>query len=348
MSSDQTQCVQCVMDKSAKEITFDEKGVCNFCRQAEKALKEIEEGKVCIMGLLKKIKHSGKLKKYDCLIGLSGGIDSSSALEVILNEGLRPLCFSVDNGWNDPVADENIMKLVEGFKVPFFRCTIDLEKFKKLQATFLQAGVINAEIPSDHLITATAFQIANEYNIKYIISGGNVVTESIMPYSWSFPARDLKHIKAIFKRFAGKSLKGLPTMSLAQFNYYKWIKRIKIINILDYYDYNKASSIKLLEQKVSWKDYGEKHEESIWTKWFQNFYLFEKFAIDKRKAHYSSLINSGQMSRQEALDQLTASPIFPKLGIESRVLQYEKHDHHDYPTDEKLFSFLSKIVKFFR
>lgn len=341
----QTQCNFCVMDGSAKEIAFNSSGRCNFCLGAINAIdKQIKEAP-CIMRLLKEIKDAGKGKRYDVILGLSGGIDSATALGICLNEGLRPLCFSIDNGWNDPVADENIMKLVEGYKVPFFRYTIDLKKFKELQATFFQAGVINVEIPSDHIIGATAYDMANKYGVKYIISGGNVATESIMPYSWSYPARDLKHIKAIYKKFSGKELTGLPVMSLLKFNYYKWIKGIQVVNILDYYDYQRDECIKELTRKYGYKDYGEKHEESVFTKWFQNFYLFEKFAIDKRKAHYSSLITSGQMTRQEALDKLTASPIYPELGIEEKIMRYPKHDHHDYPTDETLFNFISKIVK---
>lgn len=134
-------------------------------------------------------------------------------------------------------------------------------------------------------------------------------------------------------------------MGLLKFNYYKHVKKIRVINILDYYHYNRAKAIKNLSARFNYKDYGDKHEESIFTKWFQNFYLFEKFAIDKRKAHYSSLIVSGQMTRQEALDKLTASPIYPKLGLEERVMKYPKHEHSEYPTNEKLYNFISKIVK---
>lgn len=340
----QTQCVKCVMDKSASEITFDKDGICNFCHQAQKSFKEVQQEEYSPISKI----YIDKNKKYDCILGLSGGIDSSTALIRVVESGLRPLCFTIDNGWNDSIADENIMRLVEGLKVPFFRYTIDLKNFKELQGAFLKSGVINVEIPSDHIIVATAYEMACKYGIKYIISGGNLATESIMPYSWSYPARDLKHIKSIYKKFTGKSLTGLPVMSLLKFNYYRWIKKINVINILDYYDYNRERSIQELENRFGWKNYGDKHEESVWTKWFQNFYLFEKFGIDKRKAHYSSLINSGQMTREEALDKLTACPIYPELGIEQRVMRYPKHDHHDYPTDEKLFNFISKIVKFLR
>jgi hypothetical protein len=326
------------MDTTAKEITFDEEGVCSFCHQAQKALKE--KG-----GVMPNMKGKGK---YDVLIGLSGGIDSSYALTKIIALGLRPLCFSVDNGWNDPKADENIMRLVEGLRVPFFRYTIDTDKFKDLQSAFLRAGVKNVEIPSDHIIVATAYDMADKYNIKWIVSGGNVATESIMSPSWGYNARDLVHIKDIYKKMTGKRLKGLPTMSLLKFNYYQWIRGIKVINLLDYFHYDRADAIKQLEKQFGYKDYGEKHEESVWTKWFQNWYLFEKWGIDKRKAHYSSLINSGQMTREEASFKLQANPIYPEMGIEAKVLKYPKHEYTDYKTDEKLFNFISKVVKFLR
>ena len=325
------------MDSTASEFYIDSEGVCNFCHLAQKALKEMG-------GELPNMKSKGK---YDVIIGLSGGIDSSTALVKLVELGLRPLCFSVDNGWNTTASDENIMRLVEGLKVPFFRYTIDLDKFKELQSAFLQSGVINIEIPSDHIIVATAYDMACKYGIKYIISGGNTATESIMPPSFGYSARDLVHIKDIYKKMTGKRLKGLPTMSLLKFNYYRWIKKIKVINILDFYNYNRENAIKELEEKFGYKPYGEKHCESIFTQWFQSFYLFTKFSIDKRKAHYSSLINSGQMTRKEALDKLQQAPIYPQLGIEERVLKYPKHDHHFYKTDEKLYNFICKLVKLF-
>lgn len=333
-------CSKCVIDISAKEITFDENGVCNFCHQAEKSLIEIKNEKLPII--------ANKNSKYDCLIGLSGGVDSSYLLHMAVGMGLRPLCFSIDNGWNNPDADENIMRLVETLKVPFIRYTIDLDQFRRLQGAFIQAGVKNLEIPTDHILMASTYEMASKYGIKTILSGGNVATESIMPASWGYNARDLVHIKDIYKRFTGKKLTGLPTCSLLKWNYYKWIKGINTVYLLDYLEYNRADAIKLLEEKYGYKPYGDKHCESVWTMWFQNFYLFEKFGIDKRKAHYSSLINSGQMTRDEALAELGKSPVYPELGIEEKVMKYKRHEYTDYKTDEKLFNFISKVVKFFR
>lgn len=335
-------CTKCVMDLSAREITFDENGVCNFCRQAEAELRLLpKKGDYCV---LPEIKGKGQ---YDCIIGLSGGVDSSYLLVRAVKMGLRPLCFSVDNGWNEPKADENIMRLVEGLKVPFYRYTINLDKFKELQAAFMKAGVKNLEIPTDHILMATTLEMADKYGIKWILSGGNVATESIMPASWGYNARDLTHIKDIFKKMMGKRLSGLPVCSIWKWNYYRWVKRIKTLYLLDYLDYNREEAIKELTEKYGYKTYGEKHNESIFTIWFQSFYLFEKFGIDKRKAHYSSLINSGQMTREEALELLQQAPVYPELGIEKKVLGYPRQEHEEFKMD-KWYGRISKFVRLFK
>lgn len=328
------------MDISAKEIVFDENGVCNFCHQAKAALKEIEDL------IFEFTRYKGQ--KYDALIGLSGGVDSSAVLHHAVKMGVRPLCFSIDNGWNDPRADENIMRLVEGLKVPFFRYTIDQKRFKELQAAFMQAGQKNIEIPTDHILMAATYEMAAKYGIKDILSGGNVATESIMPASWGYNARDLVHIKDVYKKMTGRKLKGLPTVSLLKWNWYKWAKGIKVVYLLDFIGYNREESVALLEKEYGYKSYGEKHCESIWTQWFQNFYLFTKFGIDKRKAHLSSMINSDQMTRERALEIITESPVYPELGLERRALRYPARDYKEFKTDEKLFGFISKVIKTLR
>ncbi len=328
-------CSRCVMDVSARDIVFTEDG-CNFCEAAEISLDEVKND------VLPNMKGKGK---YDVLIGLSGGVDSSYALYKAVKMGLRPLCFTIDNGWNDPRADENIMRLVEGMKVPFYRYSVDKKRFTELQGAFMKAGQKNIEIPTDHILMASTYELAEKYGIKWVISGGNVATESIMPASWGYNARDLTHIKDIYKTYCRKPLKDLPVCGLLKWNWYKWVKGIKIVYLLDYMEYNRAKAIEELEKEFGYKNYGEKHCESTFTQWFQNYYLFEKFGIDKRKAHLSSLIVSGQMKRSEALFALTACPVYPELGIEKQVMAYPKRPYTDFKTDEKLFNFISRIIK---
>ena len=323
------------MDTTAQEIEFDSEGVCNFCHQAQASLKEVWNSRPPSI-------PAGN--EYDVLIGLSGGVDSSFLLHKAVELGIKPLCFSVDTGYNKPEADENIMKLVEGLKVPFIRYTIDLQAFRSLQAAFLKAGVRNVEIPTDHVLMAVSLELAKRYKIKTVLSGGNVNTESIMPPSWGANARDLTHIKAIAKRF-DSSLKSLPTCSLWEWNWHRWVLSTRTVYLLDYFGYNRAEAEALLIQKYAYVSTGEKHEENYFTWWFQNFYLFEKFNIDKRKAHYSSMINSGQMTRAEAMFKLTASPIYPQLGLEKKVLSYPKRDHEFYPMD-KWYGRISKLIKY--
>mgnify|MGYP001616498778 CR=1 FL=1 len=341
-------CVKCCMDTSDRDIVFDEKGICNYCieftkKEIDRRAAVLHPGKAWIYYNLKK---AGEGKKYDCLLGLSGGVDSSTCLHYLIENGIRPLCFSVDNGWQTKEADENIMRMVETLKVPFYRYTIDLKEFVDLQIAFVRAGVKNIEIPTDSIIVATAYELADKYNIKCIISGGNHATECIMPKSFGYDARDLKHIKAIFKKFMGRELKNLPTMSSKKYLYYRFIKRIKVINLLDFYEYNREKSIKLLQEQYGYKPYGEKHGESVFTQWFQNYYLPVKFGIDKRRPHLSSMINSGQITKEEALEELKKPLMYPDFVNEEfrdKVLTYPKHEYTDYPTNEWIWEKSSKI-----
>lgn len=321
------------MDVSAKEIVFDAHGVCNFCHQAQRELQTKQPAL-----------HFTKGEQYDVLIGLSGGVDSSYALDKLVKFGLRPLCFTVDTGWNKPEADENILKMVEKLKVPFIRYTIDLQKFKDLQAAFIQAGVRNIEIPTDHILLAVSYELADQYNIKTIISGGNIATESIMPPSWGYNARDLVHMKDVYKRLTGRILSGLPMCSLAKLNYYWWVKKIKTVYLLDYFNYNREKAQEMLTDIYGFVSTGEKHEDNFFTWWFQNYYLFTKFGIDKRKAHYSSLINSGQMTRADALEKLKKDPVYPELGLEKKVMRYPRREHTDYKMSRG-YERIAKIVK---
>ena len=330
------------MDESAREIKFDEKGICTFCHQwQEEELKrraaKLHPGKEWTYYELK------KGKKYDVLLGLSGGVDSSTCLHYLIENEIRPLTFSVDNGHNDPKADENIMRMVETLKVPFQRIVLNLPVFRELQKAFILSGTRNVEIPTDHVLQALTYKMAVENGIKWIVSGGNHATEGIMPESYGYQSRDLSHIRAIYKKFIGKPLKGLPTISLLQYLYYRFVKGIQIINLLDFYEYNREQAKKLLQEKYGWMDYYEKHEESIFTKWFQNVWLYRIHKIDKRRAHYSSMINSGQMTREEALNKLEIEPPPVEIKLDLGVGEITLHSHRDYPTNEWIWNIASKL-----
>lgn len=340
-------CSRCCMDGSAEELVLDENGICNFCHDAMRELDLIRNEKDKLEEIINQIKRDGEGKDYDVLIGLSGGADSSTALYQAVRLGLRPLCFSIDNGWNNPLADENIMRLVEGLKVPFIRYNIDLAEFRELQGAFLKAGQKNLEIPTDHVLMAATYEMARNYDIKWILSGGNVNTESIMPASWGYNARDLTHIKSVYKWATGRRIKNLPTCGIFKWNYHRWIRKARTLYLLDYLDYHRADSIKLLSELFGYKDYYQKHCESYYTWWFQTFYLFEKFGIDKRKAHYSSLINSGQMTRQEAMDLLADRPVYPELGLESRAFSY-KPLPYDYFKTDKWYGRIAKLIRLWK
>lgn len=338
------ECKKCVMDTTDPEITFSD-GICNHCLAYDRNEKLRQEDLKNFDKYIEQIKEDGKGKKYDVLLGMSGGVDSSLCLHYLVNKGLRPFCFTIDNGWNTPESDENILLMVEKLRVPFFRYTIDLNRFAELQSAFFQSGTANVEIPTDHILAAASYELCDKYEIKWIISGGNLATENTMPRAWGYQPSDLVFIKDIFRRFGKGKLTGMPLMGWFKYNWFKWIVGIKSLYLLDFYDYNREKAIKLLSNEYGWKPYGDKHEESVFTAWFQNYYLFEKFGYDKRKAHYSSLIHSGQMTRAEAIELLSRAPIYPKLGLELKVMKYPKRTYKDYRNSEWLWNLTSAIIR---
>ena len=345
------QCKKCLLNETVQEIVFDNEGICNFCLTWKKLERQRQLEKANLPQIIEKIKKTGKGKDYDCLLGMSGGVDSSYLAHLIGQLGLRPLILKFNNHWNHQFADDNTKRITHTLHFPHFHYILNDQQnkiYKELQQAFLLAGVINIEIPTDHLLLAITYGTAAKFGIKYILSGGNHATEGIMPESWSYWSGDLKHIKAIYKQFTKKELKGLPVCGLLKWNWYKWIKRIKIINLLDYYEYNREEAISLLKEKYEYIEYGEKHCENIYTQWFQNCYLPIKFGIDKRKAHYSSLINSGQMTKEEAMKKMTESVKFRIVIPPAEFVKYPIRSHYSYPNNEKLYKFLCKMVFYIR
>jgi N-acetyl sugar amidotransferase len=305
------------MDSTVEKIFFNDEDHCNFCVEAKKRLEKetYKENNNRLENLLKKIKKS-KSSDYDCVIGISGGVDSSYVAAKVKELGLNPLAVHLDNGWNSDLANSNINSLLDKLQIDLITHVIDWEEFKNLQVSFLKSSIANAEIPTDHAIGAILYKIASEHNIKYILHGGNIATESIMPKIWMEDAFDLHLLRNIQKKHGSKRLRTYPTMGYFKLAYFTFIKKIRYVGILNYISYNKDEAIKELEHKFSWKKYEAKHFESIFTRWFQGFYLPKKYGIDKRLAHFSSLIISGQLSRDEAMKKMSVNSYSVSLAKE--------------------------------
>lgn len=349
------------MDTTDPEIKFGDKGVCNHCRQynitAKKYLFSGKDGERRLQDLFLKVRQSGMNKPYDCIMGLSGGVDSTYVAYIAKKQGLRPLAVHLDNGWNSELAVKNIENIVRKLDLDLYTHVIDWVEFRDLQISFFKAGVIDIEMLTDHAITAILYRLASKHGIKYILSGSNMATEGIMPTSWTHRKSDLRNIKAIHNRYGKEQMKSFPTASTFQiYFWYLLIKRMKSIRVLDYIDYNKEMAMSIIEKELGWKSYGIKHYESIFTRFYQGFILPSKFDVDKRKAHLSTLICSGQISRAEALKEIKKNAydhevlasdkdfVLKKLGFgEKQFEEYVKSKpkaHFDYGSDEYFFKVL--------
>ena len=317
-------CNRCVMDSTIKVIDFDKKGVCNYCKTYEhRVLTELykEPERTNKLNLLvEKIKKDGKNKDYDCVIGVSGGVDSSYVAHLVKEFGLRPLAIHLDNGWNSELAVQNIQQLLNKLDIDLYTHVIDWEEFKDLQRAFIKSSVENLEIPTDHAINALLLKMADKYEIKYILNGSNLVTEGILPIQGGRNI-DYRLLKDIHNKYGTKKLKTYPSISIWNFAYKVLIKKIKYIPILNYIDFDKEKAIELLENKYGWRRYGGKHYESIFTRFFQGYILPNKYNYDKRKAHLSTMIMSGQISRDDALLELKSNP-YPDQKLLEEDLQF--------------------------
>lgn len=354
------ECKRCVMDTTDPDIVFDENGYCNHCTDfIGKRSKHVYQGAAsddALLGLVEFMKKAGRGKQYDCVIGLSGGIDSSYAAYIARQHGLRVLGVHLDNGWNSEEAVMNIKNIARKLDVDYESYVLDWEEFKDLQLAFLKASVPEAETPTDIAIPAALHRVAAKYGVKHIISGGNFATEGILPKSWHYNAKDLKYLRHIQKRFGKKKLKSFPVFGFWQEMYYKLIKRMQIVYLLNYVPYAKDKAMELLQKELDWRYYGGKHYESKYTGFIQSYYMFHKFPIDYRRATFSTLICTGEMQREEALEELKKLPyndekiayekqyIAKKLGISLHafedILNAPPRWYRDYPNDEKLLGFI--------
>ncbi|MGE4398776.1 MAG: N-acetyl sugar amidotransferase [Campylobacterales bacterium] len=358
------QCSRCVMDTSAKNIVFNEQGECNFCSDFMKKISIHNAiGNNELRLFAEKVKRDGKGKPYDCIVGVSGGVDSSYSLYLAKSVGLRPLAVHMDNGFNSELAVNNIANLVEKLGVDLYTHVINWDEYRDMLLAFLKAGVIDLELLYDNAMLAVNYSQASKYGIKYILSGSNSSTEGIaMPNGWNWFKFDAKNIRSIHSEFGTVKSKTFPYFSVLKYNYYKFVKKIEWISFLDFVDYNKNEAMAFLQKEFAFKPYPYKHYESIFTRFYQGYILPNKFGIDKRKLHFSTLICTGQMNRDEALEKLRgiAYPseidlktdmdfVCKKLGLSAQ--DFEKYmssnikQHDCYGTEQGLYFAIGKIIK---
>ena len=361
-------CTNCVMDTSDSVIEFDEKGMCDHCRNYydnilpnwhpdETGAKQLEK-------TINEIKTKGKNKEYDCLIGLSGGMDSSYLLYCAKEKwGLRPLVMTVDAGWNLNVAVDNIDRLVKGMDIDMVTEVVNWEEMKDLQTAYFKAQVPYQDIPQDHVIFASVYNYAAKHGFKYVLTGGNFSTECVRePNEWVHQ-NDIAQIKDIHKRFGKSPLKTFPLCGMFKYRlYYRYIKGMKIIKPLDLIPYTKEKAIAEMEQRFGWVRYPNKHFENVFTRFYEGYWLPHKFGFDKRRAHFSSLILTGQLKREDALEILKKPPydeaqamedmeyIAKKLDMTTDefidLMNGENKTYRDYKSRKQFIDLAVKIAQF--
>jgi len=306
-------CSRCISDETIPGISFDTQGICNFCRKHEEmdVLFPIgAKGVKYLKNLVKEIKLSGKDKKYDCAIGVSGGCDSSYLLHLSKQLGLRPLAVHFDNTWNSDIATQNIAIMLKKLKIDLYTHVVNNEEYDDIYKSFLKAGVKDIDIPTDIALATTMYEAASKYKIKYILDGHSFRTEGIVPTDWVY--MDGKYVESVQKKFGTFKLKTYPNLWLTKWLYWLMFSKIKRIRPLYYIDYNKEKVKKMLSNKYGWKWYGGHHMENRYTVFAVNYFYPIRYGIDFRVLEYSGLIRSGQMNRQEALKKIQEPKKVPR------------------------------------
>jgi N-acetyl sugar amidotransferase len=361
-------CTRCVMDTTDSKITFDENGVCDHCRTFDRDIKPFwhpdKESRMHLEKIVEKIKEDGKGRDFDCILGMSGGIDSSYLLYLAKEElGLRPLVFHVDAGWNSQLAVNNIQRLVDGLHLDLYTEVIDWEEMKDVQRAFFKSGVPTVDAPQDFCFFSTMYYFANKYNIKYILTGGNYSTECVRnPLEWMYYQSDSVQLHDIHKKFGKLKLKNFPNTNILWHKVWlPYVKGIKLIRPLDYLPYNKQDAMNLLEEKYGFQPYPQKHFESRFTKFYESYWLPKRFGYDTRKVQFSSLILTGQMTREEALKELDKPDYNPdeiqyeleyianKLDMTVKELEdcmnLPLKTHKDYKSESWIYDIGAKVMR---
>ena len=296
-------CSRCVMDTTDSVISFDDNGVCDHCRTYDAKILPYwvngNDDNSAFNMMIDKIKADGNGKDFDCIIGMSGGVDSSYLVHLAANAGLNPLVFHVDAGWNSITAVNNIDRLVSTLDLELFTEVIDWQEMQDLQLSYFKSGLPNIDTPQDHAFFATMYKFARKHNVKHILTGGNYSTECVRnPLEWMYYQSDVRQLKDVHRKFGTKALRNFPTTSILMHKVWlPLVHKIKVIRPLDLIRYNKAHAIRTLKELYDWREYPQKHFESRFTKFYESYWLPERFGFDPRRVQFSSLILTGQMTR---------------------------------------------------
>lgn len=319
-------CANCIMDTSDSKITFDERGFCDYCQNYYQNIQPNwhpnERGTAMIRPLIDKIKAEGKGKDHDCIIGISGGLDSSYVAHVAVKKfGLRPLLFHCDTGWNSDLGVSNIQKMIEGLGLDLVTEVVNWEEMKDLQLAFFKSQVPFVDTPQDLALFSAMYNYAASHGFKYVITGGNNSTECVREsLEWTYFSTDTRHVKDIHRRFGTRKLETLPMCDILKYRtYYRWLKGIQVVKLLDFGPYIKKDAIRELNEIYGWQPYPQKHYESRFTRFFESYWAPKKFGYDKRRAYWSSEILTGQMTREEALARVSK----PELDEETMAREFE-------------------------
>jgi N-acetyl sugar amidotransferase len=356
-------CTRCILTLSDEpSLRFDEQGVCSICNLYDERKESLisKNKETAFAKLIHKIKEDGKNAEYDCIVGLSGGVDSTYVACLAKQHGLRPLAVHLDNGWNSELAIINIQRILDSLQIDLYTYVIDWEEFKDLQRAYIKASVIDIEALTDHAITATLYAAARKFKIKHVLTGETFETEGILPASWVHIKLDHVNIKAIHKKFGTLPMRTFPLMNYFSYLYLSRYNSVFFDPILNYVPYNKKEIKNRITSELGWRDYGGKHHESIFTRFYQTYILPVKFGVDKRKSHYSTLICAGQITREEALELMNepvASPlklradkiyVMKKLGFSEEEFDYFMQvlakPHTDFPSVIHILDRMKKLI----
>lgn len=370
-----TVCSRCVLDSSDLNISFDEVGVCNYCRMDATVRQTLPLDKWLFDRLAAEMKEWGNDKQYDCMLGFSGGVDSSYVAYLAKEAGLNVLLVHCDNGFDAPVAMQNVKRVVKGTGFHLLSCELPFDEFADLLRCFLFASVLDADIPADHAIVASNMGVAKRYGFKFLLDGYNHATEFYVPRAWTYANKnDLVNLKNIHRRFGRVKLKRFPLLGFWGLLWNRHFHDFRRVFPLQYINYRKTEALRVLEREFGYEPYGHKHHENVFSRFYQDYILFKKFGVDKRKSHFSSLIRNNEISRDEALKELKKNPYEPtsiygcyvdnysfeedkrfvlgKLGLSDeefeQVMRLPPVSHDFYGTDKnyyKVAGFVSRQVK---